>query len=67
MGHRSELLEAWESVKRALLGPSSTLSPQLKEEVPRTLPPAARRLLFRGRSGYPPTITKLAANRWRSR
>ena len=37
MGHRPELLEAWENLKHALLGPSSTLSPQLKEEVRRTL------------------------------
>ena len=37
MGHRPELLEAWENLKQALLGPSSTLSPQLKEEVRRTL------------------------------
>lgn len=37
MGHRPELLEAWENLKHALLGPSSTLTPQLKEEVRRTL------------------------------
>lgn len=37
MGHRPELLEAWENLKHALLGPSSTLDPQLKEEVRRTL------------------------------
>ena len=37
MGHRPELLQAWENLKHALLGPSSTLSPQLKEEVRRTL------------------------------
>ena len=37
MGHRPDLLEAWENLKQALLGPSSTLSPQLKEEVRRTL------------------------------
>jgi alkylhydroperoxidase family enzyme len=37
MGHRPELLEAWEHLKHALLGPSSTLSPHLKEEVRRTL------------------------------
>ena len=37
MGHRPELLEAWENLKHALLGPSATLSPQLKEEVRRTL------------------------------
>jgi len=37
MGHRPELLEAWENLKRALVGASSTVSPQLKEEVRRTL------------------------------
>ena len=37
MGHRPELLEAWQNLKHALLGPSSTLSPQLKEDVRRTL------------------------------
>jgi alkylhydroperoxidase family enzyme len=37
MGHRPELLEAWENLKHALLGPASTLTPQLKEEVRRTL------------------------------
>jgi alkylhydroperoxidase family enzyme len=37
MGHRPELLEAWENLKHALLGASSTLSAQLKEEVRRTL------------------------------
>lgn len=37
MGHRPELLEAWENLKHALLGPSSTLAPRLKEEVRRTL------------------------------
>jgi alkylhydroperoxidase family enzyme len=37
MGHRPELLAAWENLKHALLGPSSTLSPELKEEVRRTL------------------------------
>jgi alkylhydroperoxidase family enzyme len=37
MGHRPELLEAWENLRAALLGPSSTLPPQLKEEVRRTL------------------------------
>jgi alkylhydroperoxidase family enzyme len=37
MGHRPELLAAWADLKHALLGPSSTLSPQLKEEVRRTL------------------------------
>lgn len=37
MGQRPELLAAWESLRHALLGPSSTLSSQLKEEVRRTL------------------------------
>ena len=37
MGHRPELLAAWENLKHALLGPSSTLPQQLKEEVRRTL------------------------------
>jgi alkylhydroperoxidase family enzyme len=37
LGHRPELLEAWTSLKHALVGPSSTLSPRLKEEVRRTL------------------------------
>jgi alkylhydroperoxidase family enzyme len=37
MGHRPEVLEAWENLKHALLGPSSTLSPHLKEQVRRTL------------------------------
>jgi alkylhydroperoxidase family enzyme len=37
MGHRPELLEAWENLKHVLLGPSSTLSAHLKEEVRRTL------------------------------
>lgn len=37
MGHRPEILEAWENLKHALLGPSSTLSPHLKEEVRRAL------------------------------
>lgn len=37
MARRPELLEAWENLKHALLGPSSTLSPELKEEVRRTL------------------------------
>ncbi len=37
MGHRPELLEAWENLKHALLSASSTLSPQLKEQVRRTL------------------------------
>jgi alkylhydroperoxidase family enzyme len=37
MGHRPELLEAWEPLKDAVAGPSATLSAQLKEEVRRTL------------------------------
>lgn len=37
MGHRPELLKAWANLKHALLGPSPTLSPQLKEEFRRTL------------------------------
>ena len=37
MGHRPELLEAWENLKHAFDGPSATLPPQLKEEVRRTL------------------------------
>jgi alkylhydroperoxidase family enzyme len=37
MGHRSELLQAWENLKDAFVGPSATLSPHLKEEVRRTL------------------------------
>lgn len=37
MGHRPEVLEAWENLRAALLGPSSTLPLQLKEEVRRTL------------------------------
>jgi alkylhydroperoxidase family enzyme len=37
MGHRPELLQAWEHLKDAFAGPSATLSPQLKEEVRRTL------------------------------
>jgi alkylhydroperoxidase family enzyme len=37
MGHRPELLQAWENLKDAFAGPSATLSPQLKEEVRRTL------------------------------
>ena len=37
MGHRPELLAAWDGLKHALVGPSSTLSPALKEQVRRTL------------------------------
>jgi alkylhydroperoxidase family enzyme len=37
LGHRPELLDAWASLRQALVGPSSTLSPHLKEEVRRTI------------------------------
>ena len=37
MGHRPELLAAWDALKHALGGSSSTLSPELKEQVRRTL------------------------------
>ena len=37
LGHRPELLDAWASLRQALLGPSSTLSPHLKEEVRRAV------------------------------
>ena len=37
LGHRPELLDAWEALKHALVGSSSTLSPELKEQVRRTL------------------------------
>lgn len=37
LGQRPELLGAWDGLRQALVGPSSTLSPQLKEEVRRTL------------------------------
>jgi AhpD family alkylhydroperoxidase len=37
LGHRPEVLDAWASLRQALVGPSSTLSPQLKEEVRRTV------------------------------
>ena len=37
LGHRPELLKAWDELKHALLGPTSTLTPHLKEEVRRTL------------------------------
>jgi alkylhydroperoxidase family enzyme len=37
LGHRPELLDAWTGLKHALVGPSSTLSPHLREEVRRTL------------------------------
>ena len=37
MGHRPDVLAAWDGLRRALTGPSSTLSPELKEQVRRTL------------------------------
>ena len=37
MGHRPEVLSAWDGLKHALVGASSTLSPELKEQVRRTL------------------------------
>ena len=37
MGHRPELLQAWAQLNDAFVGPSATLSAQLKEEVRRTL------------------------------
>ena len=37
LGHRPELLDAWASLRQALVVPSSTLSPHLKEEVRRTV------------------------------
>jgi alkylhydroperoxidase family enzyme len=37
LGHRRELLDAWASLRQALVGPSSTLSPHLKDEVRRTV------------------------------
>ena len=37
LGHRPELLAAWDALKHALVGSSSTLSPELKEQVRRTL------------------------------
>src|SRR4051794_29121239 len=37
MGHRPEVLAAWDALRDALVGPTSTLSPALKEEVRRTL------------------------------
>ncbi len=37
LGHRPELLRAWDDLKHALVGPTSTLTPHLKEEVRRTL------------------------------
>jgi alkylhydroperoxidase family enzyme len=37
MGHRPDLLQAWENLRDAFVSPSATLSPRLKEEVRRTL------------------------------
>ena len=37
MGHRPDVLDAWLGLKHALTGPTSTLSPELKEQVRRTL------------------------------
>ena len=37
MGHRPEVLAAWDGLKHALVGPTSTLSPELKEQVRRAL------------------------------
>jgi alkylhydroperoxidase family enzyme len=37
MGHRPPVLDAWEGLKHALTGPDSTLSPELKEQVRRTV------------------------------
>lgn len=37
LGNRPELLQAWDDLKHALLGPTSTLTPHLKEEVRRIL------------------------------
>ena len=37
MGHRPEVLAAWDGLTHALVGPTSTLSPELKEQVRRTL------------------------------
>ncbi|HET8953690.1 MAG TPA: hypothetical protein VFN44_24420 [Solirubrobacteraceae bacterium] len=37
MGHRPEVLAAWDGLRGALTGASSTLSPELKEQVRRTL------------------------------
>ena len=37
MGHRPEVLAAWDGLKHALVGPASTLSPELREQVRRTL------------------------------
>ena len=37
MGHRPEVLVAWDGLRHALVGGSSTLPPELKEQVRRTL------------------------------
>jgi alkylhydroperoxidase family enzyme len=37
MAHRPEVLTAWDGLRHALVGASSTLSPELKEQVRRTL------------------------------
>ena len=37
MGHRPEVRAAWDGLRHALVGPTSTLSPELKEQVRRTL------------------------------
>ena len=37
MGHRPAVLAAWDGLRQALTGASSTLSPELKEQVRRTL------------------------------
>ena len=37
MGHRPEVLGAWEGLRHALVGPTSRLSPELNEQVRRTL------------------------------
>ena len=41
MGHRPEVLSAWDCLKHALVGASSTLSPELKEQVRRIIGPLA--------------------------
>jgi alkylhydroperoxidase family enzyme len=37
LGNRPELLQAWGDLEQVLVGPSSTLPPELKEQVRRTL------------------------------
>jgi hypothetical protein len=65
LGHRPELLRAWDELKHALLGPTSTLTPHLKEEVRRTL---AQRpdVNSAHRSATPPPITPIPKNPSRS-